>query len=62
MSGFPTQATLNILPLGYYDLLIEMDWLASHKTKLDYYNKTLECEDEERRKREPYKGFKIMSQ
>jgi hypothetical protein len=26
-----------------------MDWLASHKTKLDCYNKTLECENEEGR-------------
>jgi hypothetical protein len=26
MNGFPTQATLNILPQGYYDLLIGMDW------------------------------------
>jgi hypothetical protein len=25
MSGFPTQATLNMLPLGSYDLLIGMD-------------------------------------
>jgi hypothetical protein len=46
MNGLPTQETLNIIPLGYYDLLIGMDWLASHKTKLDYYNKTLKCEDE----------------
>jgi hypothetical protein len=50
MSGLPTQETLNMLPLGSYDLLISMDWLVSHKTKLDYYNKTLECEDEEGRK------------
>jgi hypothetical protein len=50
MNGLPTQATLNMLPLGYYDLLICMDWLAAHKTKLDCYNKTLECEDEEGRK------------
>ena len=48
MNGLPTQATLNMLPLGSYDLLIDMDWLAPHKTKLDCYNKTLECEDEER--------------
>ena len=27
-----------------------MDWLASHKTKLDCYNKTLECENEEGRR------------
>jgi hypothetical protein len=41
MDGLPTQATLNILPLGYYDLLISMDWLDTYKTKLDYYYKTL---------------------
>jgi hypothetical protein len=35
ISGFSTQANLNILPLGSYDLLIGMDWLAAHKTKLD---------------------------
>ena len=43
MGEFPTQATLNVLPLGSYDLLIGMDWLAAHKAKLDYYHKTLEC-------------------
>jgi hypothetical protein len=50
MSGFPTQVNLNILPLGSYDLLIGMDGLAAHKTKLDYYIKTLECENEEGRR------------
>jgi hypothetical protein len=45
--GFPTQENLNILPLGSYDLLISMDWLDAHKTKLDCYSKTLECENEE---------------
>jgi hypothetical protein len=49
MDGLPTQATLNILPLGSYDLLIGMDWLAAYKTKLDYYHKTLECVNEEGR-------------
>jgi hypothetical protein len=43
LGEFPTQATLNILPLGSYDLLIGMDWLATHKARLDYYHKTLEC-------------------
>jgi hypothetical protein len=46
----PTQDKLNILPLGYYDLLIGMDWLASQKTKIDCYTKTLECENEEGRR------------
>jgi hypothetical protein len=50
MSGLPTQANLNILPLRSYDLLIGMDWLAAYKTKLDCYNKTLECENEEARR------------
>jgi hypothetical protein len=46
MKELPTQETLNMLPLGSYDLLIGMDWMVAHKTKLDCYNKTLECEDE----------------
>jgi hypothetical protein len=49
MNGFPTQENLNILPLGSYDLLIGMDWLDTHKTEMDCYNKTLECDNEEGR-------------
>ena len=33
--------------LGSYDVLIGMDWLEAHKVKLDCYNKTFECMDEE---------------
>jgi hypothetical protein len=51
MNGLHTQATLNMVPLGSYDLLIGMDWLVAHKTKLVCYNKNLECEDEEGRKK-----------
>ena len=50
MNGLPTQATLNMFPLGSHDILIGMDRLATHKTKLDFYNKDLECEHEEGRK------------
>jgi hypothetical protein len=50
MNGLPTHSTLNILPLGSYDLLIGMDWLVAHKTKLDCYNKTVGCENEKGRK------------
>jgi hypothetical protein len=50
-NGLYTQATLNMLPLGSYDQLIDMDWLDAHKSKLDYYNKNLECEYEEGGKR-----------
>jgi hypothetical protein len=47
MEGFHTQADMNVLPLGSYDMLLGMDWLAAHKEKLKCYEKTLECEDEE---------------
>jgi hypothetical protein len=50
MDEFPTQATLNILPLGLYDLLIGMDWLATYKARLDCYHKTLECVSDEGRR------------
>jgi hypothetical protein len=50
MDGFPTQATLNKLPLGSYDLLIGMEWLVDYKINLDCYRKTLECVNEEGRK------------
>jgi len=46
MDRMHTQAVLNILPLGSYDVFLGMDWLASHKEKLNYYEKILECEDE----------------
>jgi hypothetical protein len=50
MGEFHTQSTLNIIPLGSYDLLIGMDWLATYKARLDYYHKTLECVSEEGRR------------
>jgi hypothetical protein len=50
MDGWPTRATLNILPLRSYDLLICIYWLASYKTKLNCYHNILECVNEEGRK------------
>jgi hypothetical protein len=47
MSGLHTQVALHILPLGSYDVLLDMDWLVVHKAKLNYYDTTLECEYEE---------------
>jgi hypothetical protein len=47
MNGLLTRVNLNILPLGSYDALIGMDWLTTHKVKLDCYNKTFECIDDE---------------
>ena len=47
MNGLNTYVDLVVLPLGSYDVLIGMDWLEAHKVKLDWYNKTFECTDEE---------------
>lgn len=47
MNGFISQADLNILPLGSYDVLIGMDWLEKHRVLLDCYNKTFSCIDDE---------------
>jgi hypothetical protein len=47
LEGFHNQVDLNILPLGSYDVFLDMDWLSSHKGKLNCYEKILECRDEE---------------
>ena len=47
MDGLATYVDLNFLPLGSYDILIGMDWIKANKVKLDYYNNTFECMDEE---------------
>ena len=47
MDGLVTYAYLNVLPFGSYDVLIDMDWLEAHRVKLDCYNRTFECMDEE---------------
>ena len=46
MDGLFTYESLNIFPLGSYDILIGMDWLEAHRFKHDYYDKTFECMDE----------------
>ena len=47
MDGLVTYVDLNVLPLSSYDMLIGVDWLEVQRVKLDYYNKTFECMDEE---------------
>jgi len=51
MNGLHAQEALNLLPLGSYDTLICMDWSDSPKVKLDCFNKTLGCEDDNGNKR-----------
>ena len=47
MNGLVTCVDLNVLTLGSYHVFIGIDWLEAHRVKLDCYNKTFECLDEE---------------
>jgi hypothetical protein len=40
LNGVNTSVDLNIIPLGYYDILIGMYWLEKHHAILDYHRKT----------------------
>ena len=42
-----TLVNVNVLPLGSYDLLIGMDCLEQHREKVDYYNKSITCLNED---------------
>jgi len=42
----PTSTHLNVLPLGSYNLLLGMDWLYLYRTKVDCYDKAIECLDD----------------
>ena len=47
MNGLVTCVDMNVLPLGSYDILIEMDWLEVYRLKLVCYNKTFDFMDDE---------------
>ena len=45
LNGFPTKVNLNTLPLGSYDILIDMDWLEHHHVMLHFLHKSILCTD-----------------
>ena len=45
LNCFPTRINLNILPLGLYDILIDMDWSEQHHVMLDFLHKSILCID-----------------
>lgn len=47
LNGFSTTVDLNILPLESYDTLISMDCMEKNRSKMDCYNKVIECFDKE---------------
>lgn len=47
LSGMPTLTKLNLISLGAYSMLLGMDWMFIHRTKVDFYEKAIECLDED---------------
>ena len=47
LNGIPTSTRLNVLPSGSYSVLLCMDWLFIHRTKVDYYDKDIEFLDDD---------------
>jgi hypothetical protein len=47
LNGVSTNVDINIIPLGYHDILIGMYWLDQHHVVLDFHNKTFTCLVEE---------------
>lgn len=43
LNGTPTSVNLNVLPLGSYNMLLGMDFLYIHRTKVDLYDKAIKC-------------------
>jgi len=46
LNGMPTTSHLNVLSLESYNMLLGMDWLYLHRTKVDFYDKVIECLDD----------------
>ena len=46
LNGMPTSEHLNVLLLGSYSMILGMDWLYLHMTKVDYYDKAIKFLDE----------------
>eukprot|EP00253_Pinus_taeda_P005387 PITA_05387 len=47
----PALVHLNVLPLGSYIMILDMDWLYLHSTKVDCYDKDIKCLDDNGEKR-----------
>ena len=41
-----TTTQLNAFPLGSYNMILGMDWLYLHRTKVDFFDKAIECLDD----------------
>ena len=51
LNGMSTSVHLNVLLLGSYNMLLSIDWLYIHRTKVDCYDKVIEYLNDDREKR-----------
>eukprot|EP00253_Pinus_taeda_P036167 PITA_36167 len=51
LNGMPTTTHLNVFPSGSYSMILGMDWLYLHRTKVDCFDKAIECVDDSGEKR-----------
>jgi len=51
LNGMPTSTHINVHPLGSYNMLLGMDWLFIHNTKVDCNEKAIEFLDDDGEKR-----------
>lgn len=47
LNGMPTTTHINVFPFVSYSILLGMDWLFTHRTKVDFYDKAIDCLDDE---------------
>lgn len=46
LGGMVTKVKLYSTTLGAYDVIIGMDWLESHRARVDYFEKKVYCNDD----------------
>ncbi|KAH9312122.1 hypothetical protein KI387_027157, partial [Taxus chinensis] len=47
LPNFSMEVDLYVTPLGSYDIVIGVNWLADHKEKVDCYEKNIKCLDDQ---------------
>jgi len=51
LNGMPTTIHLNVLPLGLYNMILGMDLMYLHRTKVDCFDKAIDCSEDNGEKR-----------
>ena len=51
LNSMPTTTHFNVFPLRSYSILLGMDWRYLHRTKVDFFNKAIECVNDSGEKR-----------